>query len=390
MLVQNEADKLLMIPGPTPVQREILAAMGEPTISHTSAPLADIVRRSLAGLRPTVGTTQAEIFVFAGSGTLAQEAAVVNLVAPGERLLVVSNGVFGDRFVGIGTAHGIEVERLAARWGESVTAAELDARLAGGRFRAVTITQVETSTGTRAPLPDLVAVARRHGALTIVDAVCALGGLPVDMDQYDIDIVLSGAQKALGVPPGLAILAASPAALDRRRELPRVSTYYADLLNWQASMADPQVYFSTHAVNLFYALLASTEIIAREGISARFARHERLARSFRAGARAVGFGPLTDDHYLAPTLSVLAYPPGVDDAAFRAALSERGVVAAACLGEFKGRGARFGHMGNIAEAEVLQVLGAMEDVLRALGAGGEPGVALSAARQALAEEAVLS
>lgn len=387
MLTLNEADKLLMIPGPTPVQREILTALGEPTISHTSAPMADIVRRTLEGLRTIAGSESASMFVFAGAGTLAQEAAVINLVQPGERLLVASNGYFGDRFLGIAEAHGIRTERVAAAWGESVTPEQLDLALHGGEVRAVTLTQVETSTGVRAPIDGLAAVAREHGAYVIVDAVCALGGVPTDMDASGIDLLLSGAQKALGVPPGLTILAASDRAMERRRSLPSIPTYYADLLNWEASMADPQVYFSTHAVNLFYALLAAVEIIAAEGLSARFARHERLARAFRAGMTALGFTSLTAHPYLAPTMSVQAYPNGVQDDSFRGLLAEHGVVAAGCLGEFKGRGARFGHMGNISETEILQALGAVESTLAELGSGATPGAGVQAAQAAINEYA---
>jgi aspartate aminotransferase-like enzyme len=388
MLTLDEADKLLMIPGPTPVQREILTAIAEPTISHTSRPMADIVERCLEGLRAIAQTERGRVFVFGGSGTLAQEAAVVNLVAPGERLLVVSNGFFGDRFVPIAEAHGITVERLAASWGESVTGEQLEERLAAGKVRAVALTHVDTSTGVCAPVRELAGIARRRGALVIVDAVCSFGGAPLAMDEWGIDVVLTGAQKALGVPPGLTILAVSEEAWQRRRALPRVTSYYADLLNWEASMADPQVYFSTHAVNLFYALRAAIEIILGEGLNERYDRHERLARGFRAGAEAIGLSSLTGWRYLAPTMSVLAYPTDVPDERFRSELGRRGVVAAGCLGEFKGRGVRFGHMGNIDQAEIVQTIAAIEDTLLALGRDIEPGAGLAAAQRAMSRSAV--
>src|SRR5581483_784799 len=149
-------------------------------------------------------------------------------------------------------------------------------------------------------------------------------------------------------------------AMERRRARDRIPSYYADLLNWEPSMRDPQVYFSTHAVNEFYALAAAVEIIAAEGLDRRFARHERIARSFRAGMESLGFAPLTAPDYLAPTMSVMAVPDDVDAAALVAAIGSRGVVAAGCLGEWKGRGLRFGHMGNITEAEVLRALAAVE------------------------------
>jgi aspartate aminotransferase-like enzyme len=385
MLITEEPDKLLLIPGPTPVERTILAALSVPTISHTSAPMAEIVSACLDGLRFIAETREAQPFVFGGSGTLAQEAAVVNLVAPGERLLIASNGFFGDRFAPIARAHGIEVEHLKARWGESVTPGQLEHALARTACRAIAITQVETSTGTLAPVEALAAEARQHGALVIVDAVCAFAGTPTLMDAWGIDVLVTGAQKALGMPPGLSILLASPAALARRRQMPAIASYYADLLNWLPSMEDPTVYFSTHAVNLFYALRAALELIRNEGLERRFARHDLQARAFRAGAEALGFRPLTDPRHLAPTLSVLRYPEDISDEEFRAELSRRGVVAAACLGEFNGIGVRFGHMGNIGDAEIVQALWGMESTLRALNVRIKSGAGVAAAQAQLSD-----
>ncbi len=381
MLITGETDKLLMIPGPTPVMPDILDALAEPTVSHTSSYLAGIIRYCQDAIRMIAGSADASVFLFGGSGTLAQEAAVANLLAPGDRLLVVSNGVFGDRFVPIARAHGVEATSLTAEWGGSVTPDELDRALASGGFRAVTLTHVETSTGVMAPVADLARVAQRHRALVIVDAVCSLAGAPVEMDAWGLDIVLSGAQKALGVPPGLSILAASSRAMDRRRGLDSVSTYYADFLNWEPAMLDPRVYFSTHAVNLFYALKAALDVILAEGLESRFARHCALAGSFRAGAGALGFTPLTDQRFLAPTMSVAAYPDGIDDARVLIPLSEDGVVAAGCLGAARGTGARFGHMGNITHEDILRALDAMERVLKAAGLDIARGAGLAASSQ---------
>jgi aspartate aminotransferase-like enzyme len=362
MFKPEGANSLLMIPGPTPVAAEILAALSEPTVAHTSAGLAAIIQRCQAGIRSVAGTDNAEVFLFAGSGTLAQEAAVVNLVPPGEQLLVVANGYFGDRFRDIAEAHGLEVDHLSAEPGKSVSAEELDARLERSRATTVTLTHVDTATGVAAPLAELIRVAKRHDALVIVDAVCSLGGMPIAMDEWGIDVVLSGAQKALGVPPGLVILAVSKAAMERRRSIKRVPSYYADLLNWEASMHDPKQYFSTHAVNLFYALDVALQRIADEGLAARIVRHDAMSKSFRAGMAALGFRPMTERAVLAPTLSVLAYPRGLEDQPFRDALAARGVIAAGCLGPWKGIGVRFGHMGNTSMGDIETGLRAVEEV----------------------------
>jgi aspartate aminotransferase-like enzyme len=375
-------DNLLMIPGPTPVADEIRAALAAPTIAHTSPGLADVIRRCQEGIRFVAGGPSADVFLFGGAGTLAQEAAVVNLVPPDERLLVASNGYFGDRFVAIGRAHGITVDHLTVDWGESVTPEMLDAALAANGTRAVALTHVETSTGIAAPAADLARVAHDRGALVILDAVCSLGGMPVEMDAWGVDVVLSGAQKALGVPPGMVILALSGAAMDRRRSLGRVNAYYADLLNWEPSMRDPTQYFSTHAVNLFYGLDVALGIIRGEGLDARYARHDALARGFRAGMAALGFDSLTQAPYLAPTMSVLAYPEGVDDLAFRRALGAHGVVAAGCLGPWRGRGVRFGHMGNIDEGTIIRALEGVGRALEDLCVDADPALALHTARAA--------
>lgn len=369
MFRPDGADNLLMIPGPTPVASDILAALAEPTIAHTSSGLADIIQRCRQGIREVAASNAAEVFLFAGSGTLAQEAAVVNMVAPGERLCVVSHGYFGDRFEQIAAAHGISVDRIQAIPGQSVAPDVLDEHLRRFGPSTVTFTHVDTATGVAAPLGELIPVAQSHGALTIVDAVCSLGGMPVDMEALGIDIVLSGAQKALGVPPGLVILAASEAALSRRRSIARVPAYYADLLNWEASMADPRKYFSTHAVNLFYALDVALARIRTEGLEVRFARHRSMAELFRREMAALGFIPLTDAQVLSPTLSVLAYPEEVVDQDFRAALATRGVIAAGCLGAWTGRGVRFGHMGNLTESELQTGLKAIATVLDQSAAG---------------------
>jgi aspartate aminotransferase-like enzyme len=363
MSLEDELDRLLLVPGPTPVGEEIRRALSQPTISHTSAALAGIIQECQEGLQRVAGSSSALPFVLGGSGTLAQEVAVVNLVPPGGRLLVVSNGFFGDRFADLAGAHGVQVDTLKAQWGSAVSPEQVREKLEERGFEAITVTHVDTSTGVTAPVAEIAAEARRAGVPVILDSVCALGGMPVEMDAWQIDVMISGAQKALGVPPGLALVLVSDTALERRRQLGRISAYYADLLNWEASMRDPRVYFSTHSVNLFYGLKAGLSIALEEGLEERFSRHLRLAAGFREGMQAYGFSSLTREAHLAPTLSVLAYPDGVDDLQFRERLAERGVVAAGCFGEFKGRGLRFGHMGNISDGEIERALTAVRQAL---------------------------
>jgi alanine-glyoxylate transaminase / serine-glyoxylate transaminase / serine-pyruvate transaminase len=356
-------EPLLMIPGPTPVRADVLAALGSPVRSHTSQENAASMRRIADGLRACVGSDSARVHVFAGSGTLAMEAAVVNHVAPGERMVVCSQGYFGDRFTEIGEAFGIDVTTVSAPWGSRIDPEQLRAACAAGRPPAVvTITHVDTSTGVLADCAALVAIARESGALVVLDGVCATGGIAEAMDEWGVDVILTGAQKALAVPPGLAILAVSQRARERRAELGHVAAYYADLRRWDPVVDEPTRYFSTHATGMILALDVSLAAIAAEGLEARFARHERVAAALRAGFADLGLTPFTDPEALAPTLSALRVPDGMDEAALRAGMAERGVVVAGCLGPFAGRGIRVGHMGEAGMAEVERTLQAAGEI----------------------------
>ncbi len=364
MLATGDEDRLLLIPGPVPVAREILQALDTPPISHTGAQFAQIFGRCLERLAMVMGNESGKTFVFSGSGTLAQEAAIVNFVEPGGRLLVASNGYFADRLTEIAQAYRLEVIPLQAPWGTSVTAEELGSQMRRHRPTVVAFTHVETSTGAMARIADFVRIIREEGALSIVDGVAALGGVCEDMESLGIDVLLSGAQKALGMPPGLAILGVSPrawSAYERRAEKPRA--YYLDLQRWAPVMEDPQRYFSTHPINLIYALDAALAIIEREGLDARFDRHQTLAERFRGALLGLGLASFTEEACLAPTLSVFRLPQGQRSASFRQRLQHHGVIAAAGLSDPEGRVVRFGHMGNIGEGEVAAAIAAVQNAL---------------------------
>jgi alanine-glyoxylate transaminase/serine-glyoxylate transaminase/serine-pyruvate transaminase len=352
-------EPLLMIPGPTPVAPEVLAAAAEPVRSHTGSENAATLRRIQVGMRELVGSATARVHAFAGSGTLGMEVAIVNHAAPGDRVVVVSHGYFGDRFAEVAEAFGMRADVLRIDWGEHATVDAMATLISGGEPPAVvTLTHVDTSTGVLADCAALAAAARAAApaATIVVDGVCATGGVAEAMDGWDADVVLTGAQKALGVPPGLTLLALSERARRRRQDLGSIHAYYADLHRWDASVDDPTRYFSTHAVSLLRALEVSLDGIAREGLEARFERHRQVAAMLREGMAELGFTPLTRADRLAPTLSVLALPAGVDDATFRAGMAARGVIVAGCLGPWAGRGIRIGHMGTVGAAEVARTV----------------------------------
>ena len=364
--VAADASLLLMIPGPTPVPDRVRAALAEPVRSHTGTENAATMRRIQAAIAQLVGSTRARVHVFSGSGTLAMEAAVVNHTAPGDRVVVVSHGYFGDRFAEIAEALGMESSVLQSEWGRHAEPEALRALIANGRPPSlITITHVETSTGVLADCASLAAVARAAApeAVIVVDGVCATGGVAEAMDAWDVDVVITGAQKALSVPPGLSVLAVSPRAQARRAGLGRIASYYADLQRWDGLVDDPTRYFSTHPTSLLRALETSLAAIAKEGVEARYDRHRRVADALRKGMVGLGFTLLTDPARLAPTLSVLRLPKAADDRSVRAGMLERGVLVAGCLGPWSGRGIRVGHMGAVGEADVARTIEAAAGAL---------------------------
>jgi alanine-glyoxylate transaminase/serine-glyoxylate transaminase/serine-pyruvate transaminase len=376
--------KLTMIPGPTPVHDRILDALAQPTTSHVAPSFIESFRACLANLQAIALTETAQPFVVAGAGTLAMEMALVNLIGPDQKLLIVSQGFFGDRWAQLAQAFGLPFESLQAEWGQVVTPDQLESQLKTERYAAVAMTHVDTSTGAAAPVEAYAQLLRGRDELVILDGVCATAGIEQRMDDWGIDLLLTGAQKAFGAPPGLAILLASQRALATRKARGSVPAYYADLLRWLPIMENPAGYFSTPAVNQILALHEATRIVVEEGLEARFRRHRRLARAVRAGLHALGIEPFTDSSCLADTRAGVRDPRGVDDAAFRAMLSQNGVVVAGALGPIAGQAMRIGHMGNIGAGEVSDLLTAIEQTLVALGQEVSPGSAVAAAARFLA------
>jgi len=360
-------DILTMIPGPTPVLPSILEALGRPTTSHQAPSFVEAFQECLADLQRIAFTRSARPFVVSGAGTLAMEMALVNVIGPGERLLIVSQGYFGDRWAQLAEAFGVQHETLRADWGQVVPAEAVAGALDAGRFAAVALTHVDTSTGTAAPLAACCELLRGRDELVIVDGVCATAAMEERFDAWGMDVLLTGAQKALGAPPGVAILLVSERALAKRRALGRIPAYYADLERWAPVMENPARYFSTPPVNEVLALREATRAVLAEGLAERFERHARTARSLREDLDAMGLTLFAAPDCRADTLSVLLYPPGIDDVEFRSAVARRKVVLAGGLGPLAGRAFRIGHMGNIGPAEVDRALSAIREGLREMG-----------------------
>ncbi|RFU61766.1 pyridoxal-phosphate-dependent aminotransferase family protein [Peribacillus glennii] len=374
-------EEMLLIPGPTPVVDSIYDALAGETRSHTDPRFAAIYRSSIEKIKDML-KTDGEVFVIAGSGTVAMEMALVNTIAAGEKLLVISHGYFGDRFIKLGQAFGIEVDVLQSEWGKQVNPDEVERKLANGDFKAVTITHADTSTGVAANLDALVPIIKKHGALAIVDGVCATAAMEEDMSKaygdpdHKIDVILTGSQKAIGVPPGLAIVAFNKTALAAREQIKNVPAYYCDIYNWIPIMNDPQKYFATPPVNLIYALEEGMRLVLEEGLEKRYKRHSAFGKAVRAALAVYGMNALAAEDAAAATLSCILYPQGMDDAAFRAALAKKGLIVAGALAHLAGKAFRIGHMGNTTERMLERAIVLIGETMNELGYSVDPSKAV--------------
>lgn len=376
---------MLLIPGPTPVVDSIYDALASETRSHTDVRFAATYKSAIEKTRDML-KTDGEVFVISGSGTIAMEMALVNTVSPGEKLLVVSHGFFGDRFIKLGEAFGIEVDVLQADWGKQVDPNAVEDKLANGDFKAVTVTHADTSTGVAANLEALVPIIKKYGALVILDGVCATAAIEEDMsktygsDDAKIDVVLTGSQKAIGVPPGLAIVAFNQTALDARKKMERVTAYYCDIYNWIPIMNDPTKYFATPPVNLIYAYEEGMKLVLEEGMEHRYKRHDAYGKGVRAGLAVYGMKALAEEAVAAATLSCILYPEGMDDAAFRSALAKKGLIVAGALAHLAGKAFRIGHMGNTTSDMLEKALVLIGETMQEQGYSVDPDQAVKAFR----------
>ncbi len=382
--------KLLMIPGPIEFTPEVMRAMGMPTTSHVAPNFIETFGQALERLRQVFLCPSGQPFVVAGSGSLAMDMAAANLVEPGDKALVVSTGYFGDRFAAILERYGAAVTQVCGpAVGDVAALEEVEAALKGGGYKLMTITHVDTSTAVGADVQGLAALGRERGALVVLDGVCSVAGEEMRQEEWGIDLALTASQKAIGVPPGLALVVAGPRALDafRNRKTP-VGNYYADWTQWlpvmEAYEARRPSYFGTPSVNLVWALNVSLGQILDEGMEARFARHSRLSQAVKAAVAALGMKqvPVSPDK-TATTLTAPYYPDGVDRTML-AHVKEAGVILAGGLHpEIKARYFRIGHMGAVSASDVLATVGAIEKGLAQVGHKFEPGVGLAAAQALL-------
>lgn len=385
--------KLLMIPGPIEFTPEVLRAMGMATTSHVAPNFIEVFGQALERLRQVFLCPSGQPFVIAGSGTLAMDIAAANLIEPGDNALVVNTGYFSDRFAAILERYGAAVTQVRApAVGDAPALEEVEAALKEHRPKLMTITHVDTSTAVGADVKGLAALGREYGALVVVDGVCAVAGEEMRQEEWDIDLALTASQKAVGVPPGLALLVAGPRAMDafRKRKTP-VGNYYADWTKWLPIMEGYEArqprYFGTPPVNLIWALNVSLGQILDEGMDARFARHQRLSEALKAAVTALGMKhvPVKPDK-TSTTLTAPYYPDGVDRTVL-GHIKEAGVILAGGLHPaIKAQYFRIGHMGVVSASDILATVGAIEKGLSQVGYEFEAGVGLAAAQAVLSRQ----
>lgn len=368
--------KLVMIPGPTPTVRSITDQMGRETVAFGDPSFVKDFKELVIDLKNLL-KVDGECFVVAGSGTLAMEMAISNVTKRGDNVLIVSNGFFGDRFIDICERKGLNVDLLQADWGEVISPEEIDSKLKEKHYAAITVTHVDTSTGVVADIEKIGKLMKNYpDTVYIVDGVAATAGEREYVDDYGIDILFTGSQKAFGVAPGLLILWAGKKALNRRASLGTIPEYYIDFEKWIPIMNDPAKYFATPAVNLIWALKDSLRLINEEGVEARYDRHTKVSNAINEALETLGFKILANKNNRCSTLSVILYPEGINDAEFRSILAEEGIMAAGALASYAGKAFRLGHMGNIDEHTVYSSMAAIERTLIKLGYKYDKGIGL--------------
>ena len=353
----------LRIPGPTPLPPQVSAALRRPMINHRSPAFAELQKKITAGLQDILETKN-DILILPASGTGGLEAALVNILSPGDHVLACTAGAFGDRFAKMAAAFGAQVDKFSFPPGAAIDPERVAEKLcAAPDTRAVLLTHSETSTGVLHPVQELARVIHANSnALVLVDAVSSAGATRVATDAWGIDIVITGSQKALMSPPGAAIVTISERAW-HAYENARAPRFYWDWKEWHKWAAKGQTPF-TPPVAIYFALDAALDLIYAEGLPAVFARHEYLAERSRTRTHQLGFKLLPDPRYASPAVTALFPPAGVDASALiRRARDDMGVEFAGGQGDLSGKLIRIGHLGYVHEADIQQALDVLEQAL---------------------------
>ena len=372
----------LRIPGPTPIPDDVRQAQTAPMIDHRGSEFGELQEEISGGLATLIGAG-GEILLLTGSGSGAMEAAIVNTLSPGDRVLAVIIGGFGDRFADIAEAFGARVDRMEVEWGHAADPAQLSERLAAAEpYRAVLLTHNETSTGVANPLRELVAAvhAGPGDPLTLVDGISGLGAMPFEMDEWGVDLVVSASQKAWMASPGIAIAAIGERAraAEAAAQMPRFYWDFAEARKWATKGQTPW----TPAVAVLYGLRVGVRRLLDEGRERTWARHQAIAAGSQAGLEGLGLRLVAEPQDRSATVTAAWLPEGLDWGPFNADMRRRGLVVAGGQGKWAGRIMRFGHMGMVEIEEMVDAVRVMGETLADHGFAPDVAAATSATQAA--------
>lgn len=381
--------RLLMGPGPCNVHPRVLQVMAEGIQGHLDPEVLGAMQDISKALRIVLETENSLTLAVSGTGSSAMEAAIVNVIEPGDRMVVAINGYFGARLQEVARRAGAEVEALEFEWGQPVEADRVRECLErSGKVKAVAMVNAETSAGVLSPVPEVARAAHDHDALLIVDAVTSVGGMPVKVDEWEVDVCYSGAQKCLGVPPGLSPISVGPRTIQvmKSRKKP-VGSFYLDLLLLDEYWQSPHKYHHTIPAPSVYALREGLRLVLEEGLERRFQRHSRNAAALRAGLRSMGLELFANPDFKLDPLTTVCVPEGIDEVRVRSFLMrEYNLEIGGGLGPVAGKIWRIGLMGDTCwERNVFTCLAALEAALIDQGFGLEPGAGVAAAQKRLVE-----
>ncbi len=378
----NPSPRVLLGPGPSDVPPRVLAAMGYPLLGHLDPEFVALMDETQGLLRQVFRTENRLTMAVSGTGSAGMEAVVVNLIEPGDAMLVCVNGVFGGRMVDVAERAGARVTAIERPYGEVFDPEEVRAAVKKVGPKVVGIVHAETSTGAWQPIEEIARIAHEAGAMIAIDTVTSLGGVPVEIDAWGIDAAYSGTQKCLSCPPGLAPVTFSARAAEViAGRKTKVQSWYLDMQMIQRYWGSDRFYHHTAPISMNYALREALALVVEEGLEARHARHKLNSDALKAGLAAMGIGVVTAEGHRLPQLTCARIPDGIDDLVVRKRLlADWGIEIGGGLGAFKGKAWRIGLMGHgCRPANVTLFLGALETCLRDHGARNTPGAALDAA-----------
>lgn len=367
----NTPERILLGPGPSMVPSRVLRAMAHPLLGHLDPKFVELMKEVQELLRYTFQTKNQLTIPISGTGSAAMESCLANLIEPGDPIMICVNGYFGERLCDMAGRYGALVHRLDKPWGEVFYSDEIDNALQKTRAKVVAMVHAETSTGALTPLEGMAEAIHRHGALLLVDCVTSLGGIPLRIDDWDIDIAYSGTQKCLSCPPGLGPITVGERArqvLHKRQS--KVANWYLDLTMIEHYWGDDRTYHHTAPISMNYALREALRLVYEEGLEGRFQRHMVNSKLLWEGLEELGLKLIVPQEYRLPTLTTVAIPDGVKDSEVRKRLlHEYNIEIAGGLGAFKDKAWRIGLMGYSSRKEnVVLLLSALSRILKVISA----------------------